>query len=242
MSAFETFGTRASDVLRNFVGSAQAAADAIGHGPGGLVPSLEDTLERMFRTMDEAKDPWRTQWQQLAAWAKDPFNKENFADYIDGRVKQAMKRARESFGAEKKRWLEIAQAYRWIAKNEWIDPMKADIEKIMFALRLADRITAAAEGRATSGGSGGTSGRSTRSALVGGAMVSQASLSQAASQPAASSSSVVQHTGTVEVRLSSDTIAAARDQGASWDDIGRMAAVFKAADRDAGSRYTTVRR
>ena len=242
VSAFETFGTRASDVLRNFVGSAQAAADAIGRGPGGLVPSLEDTLERMFRTMDEAKTPWQAQWRQLAAWAKDPFSKENFQDYIDGRVKHAMRKASETAGREKKRWLEVMRAYRYIAENEWIDPMKADIEKIMFALRLADRITAAAEGRATGGGSGGTSGRSTRSALVGGAMVSQASLSRAVSQPAASSSSVVQHTGTVEVRLSSETIAAAREQGASWDDIGRMAAVLRSAERTAGARYTTARR
>lgn len=32
-----------------------------------------------------------------------------------------------------------------------------------------------------------------------------------------------EHSGTVQVRLSGDTIAAARSQGASWDDIGRIA-------------------
>jgi len=57
-----------------------------------------------------------------------------------------MARASKAFGGlKKKRWLEIARAYRFIAKNEWIDPMTADIQKIMFALRLASRMTAAAD-------------------------------------------------------------------------------------------------
>lgn len=40
----------------------------------------------------------------------------------------------------------------------------------------------------------------------------------------------VTHTGTVEVRLSRDTIANARAAGASWDDIGRMARIASPSD------------
>jgi len=152
VSAFQTIGTRAVGALQRFVGGARAAADALGPGnPRGVAPALEDTLERMFRTMDDAKDPWKQQWRDLAAWAKDPFSRDKFEDYLDSRIKRAMRKARESFGAEKQRWLEIARAYRYIAKNEWIDPMKADIQKIMFALRLADRLTEAAKGSSGTG-------------------------------------------------------------------------------------------
>lgn len=129
-------------VLLATVEAQEKAAKALGpENPKGIAHAVENTIDRMFMTMADAKDPWKAQWQQLAAWAKDPFNKEKFEDYIEGRVRQAMKKARESFGAEKKRWLEIARAYRYIAKNEWIDPLKADIEKIMLALRVADRLT-----------------------------------------------------------------------------------------------------
>lgn len=122
----------------------KAAAAMAPDNPKGVARAVENTVDRMFMSLDEAKGPWKEQWQRLAAWAKDPFTPEKFEEWVSGRVKQAMKKARESFGAEKKRWLEIARAYRFIAKNEWIDPMKADIEKIMIALRLASRITEAA--------------------------------------------------------------------------------------------------
>lgn len=114
--------------------------------PRGVARAVENTVDRMFTSLDEAKGPWKAQWQQLAAWAKDPFTPERFEEWVAGRVKQAMKKARESFGAERERWREIARAYRFIAKNQWIDPMNADIEKIMAALRLADLIVDTANG------------------------------------------------------------------------------------------------
>lgn len=56
-----------------------------------------------------------------------------------------------------------------------------------------------------------------------------------------------EHGGRVEVALSGSTIQAAREQGATWDDLGRMAAaanlsdVLRAADRSAGARYSGPR-
>lgn len=60
-----------------------------------------------------------------------------------------------------------------------------------------------------------------------------------------SSSRTVNHqvSGTVQVELSPSTIAAARDAGASWEDVGRMAGaanlsdVLAAASRSSGTRY-----
>lgn len=46
----------------------------------------------------------------------------------------------------------------------------------------------------------------------------------AATLPGLSSTTTVLHTGTVQVQLSGDTIAAARAQGASWSDVGAMGA------------------
>lgn len=55
-----------------------------------------------------------------------------------------------------------------------------------------------------------------------------------------------QHGGRVEVALSGDTMAAARSQGASWDDVARMAAaagsVIADARQMAGLRFTSPRR
>lgn len=121
----------------------KAAKKLSPENPKGVAHAVENTIDAMFQSMEDAKGPWKAQWQQLAAWAKDPFRPEKFEEWVGSRVKQAMKKARQSFGSEKARWLEIANAYRFIAKNNWIDPMKADIEKIMFALRLASRITEA---------------------------------------------------------------------------------------------------
>ena len=107
----------------------------------GLVKPVKRAFGEMFQSMAEAKEPWKAQWRDLAAWAKDPFSKKNFADYIDGRIDKAMERARKTFGKERRRWLEIARAYRWIAKQEWIDPMTADLQAIMEGLRVASRMT-----------------------------------------------------------------------------------------------------
>jgi hypothetical protein len=103
--------------------------------------AVKQTTAQMFRTMAEAKDPWREAWRKMAAWAKNPFSPEKFEDYISGRARAASRKARQSFGAERKRWREIASAYRWIAKQEWIDPMTADLEAIMAGLRVASRMT-----------------------------------------------------------------------------------------------------
>jgi hypothetical protein len=57
-----------------------------------------------------------------------------------------------------------------------------------------------------------------------------------------------EHRGRVQVELSGSTIAAAREQGASWDDVGRMAAAANLGDvlRDAGRQshfdYSSPRR
>lgn len=131
-------------VLLGTVEAQKKAAKALGpDAPHSVARAVENTVETMFMTMADAKGPWKEQWQKMAAWAKDPFKPEKFEDWVDERVKRAMKKARQSFGAERARWLEIARAYRFIAKNNWIDPMKADISLIMAALRTASIATAA---------------------------------------------------------------------------------------------------
>lgn len=137
----------------------KAAVVLAPENPKGVAKAVENTIDDMFMTMADAKEPWKAQWKELAAWAKDPFKPEKFEDWVAGRVKAAMKKARETFGGERQRWLKIAAAYRWIAKNNWIDPMKADIGLIMTALKTASLATDAAKGKKGRGGSGGTAGR-----------------------------------------------------------------------------------
>jgi len=109
-----------------------------------LVGPVRRTVSQMLATMDSVKEPWKEGWANLAAWAKDPFSPAKFENYISGRARAASRKARESFGAERRRWREIARTYRWIAKQEWIDPMTADVEAIMIGLRTASRMTAGA--------------------------------------------------------------------------------------------------
>lgn len=148
-------------VLLGTVEAQKKAARALGpDNPQGVAHAVENTVESMFMTMADAKGPWKDQWQKMAAWAKDPFSPAKFENWLEGRISKAMERARKSFGAEKQRWLEIARAYRFIAKNNWIDPMKADVQLIMAALRTASLATEAGKNK-PAGGSGGT-GRNAR--------------------------------------------------------------------------------
>lgn len=145
-------------VLLGTVEAQKKAARALGpEAPQGVARAVERSVDDMFMTMEEAKGPWKAQWHQLAQWAKDPFTPEKFEDWVATRVAKAMRKASKSAGDEKQRWLKVMQAYQFIAKNNWIDPMTADIEKIMLALDLASRITDAAKPKKPRGGSGGAS-------------------------------------------------------------------------------------
>lgn len=129
-------------VLLGTVEAQKKAAKALSpEAPQGVAHAIQRTVKDMFMSLEEAKGPWKEQWRKMAAWAKDPFKPEKFEDWVATRVERAMKKARQTFGGERQRWLRIAEAYRFIAKNNWIDPMKADIALIMTALKVASLAT-----------------------------------------------------------------------------------------------------
>lgn len=81
-----------------------------------LVTAVQGAVGTSLRTMDEAKEPWRTAWQQLAAWAKNPFRPEAFEKWLEKRHQQAIENAKKAAEAGKpgleKRWRAVARAMK----------------------------------------------------------------------------------------------------------------------------------
>jgi hypothetical protein len=128
------------NVLTSAWTGSMSAIESTGDAAVTVTKRVRRSLDAMFMTMNQAKEPWKESWKQLAAWAKDPFSEKRFEDWLGTRVKKAMANARKSFGAEKQRWLEIARAYRWAIKNNLTDPTETDLRGLIAALRLIRRL------------------------------------------------------------------------------------------------------
>lgn len=112
-------------------GSAKVAAAV-----KGTARSVERASVAMFRTMDEAKAPWKQDWADLAAWAKDPFRPKQLEHWIADRAEQATKNAakaaKDGKPAVARRWREIARAMS--------DPVLGDL--MLIGLGVEDAIAA----------------------------------------------------------------------------------------------------
>lgn len=94
-----------------------AVARAIGpENPRGVSAALRRTTDQMFRTMNDAKEPWRSSWKELAEWAKNPFRPDAFERWLEKRADKAIANAKKAAEDGKpgvaRRWRAIAAALR----------------------------------------------------------------------------------------------------------------------------------
>jgi hypothetical protein len=82
-------------------------------GPGGPGARTARTTARMLQSTDAALEPWKADWKALAAWAKDPFTPAKFENWLEGRQKAAIRKAKQA--AEDGR-PGVARRWRLIAK------------------------------------------------------------------------------------------------------------------------------
>lgn len=93
--------------------AAEDAGDALDPGnPDGPTAAVRQSMNLMFRTMEEAKAPWKRDWRQLAAWAKDPFKPDAFENWVQARIRQALRKAKQAeqdhMPGAARRWRRIA--------------------------------------------------------------------------------------------------------------------------------------
>ncbi len=100
----------------------------------GLTMVTKETIESSLRTMDDAKDPWRTAWRAFARYAKDPFTPENFENYIDRFARRAARKgaeaAEEGRGPAARAWRRLANA----AKDPVVRAMAAITGDVLGAI------------------------------------------------------------------------------------------------------------
>ncbi len=137
-------------------------------------PRIRSTAMAMLQTMNQAKEPWRTAWQQLAAWAKDPFKPNAFENWIDKRADRAVENARKAAQNGKpgvaRRWREIAAAMRSPVTTALVE-MGHDVDEAIQKVReiqlLGQRIdplsiVVTGAGMGNTGGSGNRGSDGTR--------------------------------------------------------------------------------
>jgi hypothetical protein len=77
-----------------------------------LTDAVDNSISQSLRTLDAAKAPWRTAFQQLANWVKDPFRPAQLEDWVQKRIKAMLRKADEAAangeGALAKRWRRAA--------------------------------------------------------------------------------------------------------------------------------------
>ena len=144
------------ETLRRAMHDANIGAQVAGRGIGEafkvpvksvdhLAVVVRQTTFKMLQSLEEAREPWRAGWKQLAAWAKNPFTPAKFEDWIAGRVRVAMQKAHDMAKPEpvRRRWLAIAKAMSSPIFAALVDlGMSVDeaVAKIMALQRLARRI------------------------------------------------------------------------------------------------------
>ena len=98
-----------------WIAGTKGVGDALGPGnPDGPAWAVQSANRHMMQAMDAVKEPWKADWQALAAWARDPFTPSKLEDWIAKRAEKAAanaaKAAREGKPAAAKRWQAIADA------------------------------------------------------------------------------------------------------------------------------------
>lgn len=254
---------------KDYGGPAQAVRRSFGNAFRTMDEMKQPWKDAWAELAEWAKDPFRP--KKFAEWLKDKH---------DDALRRARKAAEDNKPKVAERWREIARAMTSpiiAALGEVTGDVDKLIEAIITMDRLNQRVgkgiarmgtTEKVAGRASGGpteagesyivGEDGPELWSSRSA---GNVTSTPALARLIGQAIGMASiqpsrlegtATVNHqvSGRVEVALSGDTVAAAREQGASWDDIGRMAAAarsvltetLRGAARSSSLLYSSPRR
>jgi len=151
------------NVLNTFWQRTVAGSAKVTEAVMSTASAVKVTTADMLRSVQDVMDPWKTAWQQAAAWAKDPFTPAKFAKKMGQWAQQAVTKAKEAAANGKAgaaaRWRELARALRWAVKNNFTDPTKADIIKIIAALRTFSTLKASLGNAGKLGDNGPTAGR-----------------------------------------------------------------------------------
>jgi hypothetical protein len=100
--------------------------------------AVKRTTSQMNRTMDEAKEPWRAAWRNMAAWAKNPFRPNAFENWMEKRADRAVQKAKQAARNGKPgvaaNWLALAA----VMKNPVLAALaetEAEIQALVAAMR-----------------------------------------------------------------------------------------------------------
>ena len=156
-SAEAAFGG-VSGALDDAITVTEKGAREFSHDMNRMRFAVGHATSDMLRTMDEAKDPWREAWSQMAAWAKDPFNEKRFAAWIkskaDKAAQNAVDAAKNHQAAAARRWQAIADAMKSPVLAAAIE-MGASIDVAIAAILRAKNLGSTL-GPLGPGGTGGT--------------------------------------------------------------------------------------
>ena len=97
--------------------TAQAAGASLSPtAPGSPASAIRGTTRSMLRSMKSVTEPWKSGWQNLADWAKDPFTPSKFENWIAGRARKAAEKAEKAAENGRpgvaRRWRRIAAVMR----------------------------------------------------------------------------------------------------------------------------------
>lgn len=78
--------------------------------------AVNDSIGGAMRTLDSQKEPWRQAWKEYAEYAKDPFKPKAFEEWLERRAdkatENAAKAAKDGKPKVAQRWRELAAAMR----------------------------------------------------------------------------------------------------------------------------------
>jgi hypothetical protein len=60
---------------------------------GALIKATRNAVGGSLKTLEDAKDPWKQAFQDLARWVKDPFRPEKLEDWVQDRIRAMLKKA-----------------------------------------------------------------------------------------------------------------------------------------------------
>lgn len=112
---------------------------------GSIAKSVDWATSHMNQSMSDFLTPWREQWKQAAAWAKDPFKPAKFEKWLAKQAEKAIENAKTAAENGKpgvaQRWRAIAAAMQSPVITA-VGEIKTSIAEIIAAMQVIDGVNA----------------------------------------------------------------------------------------------------